>query len=102
MEDLNVKGMMQNKHLAKAVQDQGFYEFRRETEYKAEALGIPVIIADRYYPSSKTCARCGHVKKDLKLSERTFHCPSCGQTIDRDFQAALNLKHYAERKLGIA
>lgn len=102
MEDLNVQGMMQNKHLAKAVQDQGFYEFRREVEYKAEVLEIPVIIADRYYPSSKTCSRCGHVKKDLKLSERTFHCPSCGQVIDRDFQAALNLKHYAEKELGTA
>ena len=97
LEDLNVKGMMSNRHLAKAVQEQGFYEFRRQIEYKAEWSGIRVIIADRFFPSSKTCIACGHVKKDLRLTERTYHCPKCGNEIDRDLQAAINLKCYGER-----
>ena len=71
LEDLNVSGMMSNKHLSKA---QGFYEFRRQIEYKSEWAGIIVIIADRFYPSSKTCIACGNVKKDLKLSERIYRC----------------------------
>ena len=87
--------MMKNRHLAKAVQEQGFYEFRRQIEYKAEWKGIPVIIADRYYPSSKKCIVCGNVKKDLKLSERIYHCEKCGNEIDRDLQASINLKRYA-------
>ena len=94
LEDLNVSGMMKNRHLAKAVQEQGFYEFRRQIEYKAEWAGITVIIADRYYPSSKKCIVCGNVKKDLKLSERIYHCEKCGNVIDRDLQAAINLKRY--------
>ena len=95
LEDLNVKGMMSNRHLAKAVQEQGFYEFRKQISYKAEWAGITVIIADRYYPSSKTCIVCGNVKKNLKLSERIYHCEKCGNEIDRDLQAAINLKRYA-------
>ncbi|MBQ9487904.1 MAG: transposase, partial [Selenomonadaceae bacterium] len=95
LEDLNVSGMMSNRHLAKAVQEQGFYEFRRQIEYKAEWAGITVVMADRYYPSSKTCIICGNVKKDLKLSERIYHCEKCGNKIDRDLQAAINLKRYA-------
>lgn len=95
LEDLNVSGMMSNRHLAKAVQEQGFYEFRRQISYKADRAGITVIIADRYYPSSKTCIICGNVKKDLKLSERIYHCEGCGNEIDRDLQAAINLKRYA-------
>lgn len=94
LEDLNVRGMMSNRHLSKAVQEQGFYEFRRQIEYKAEWAGITVIIADRYYPSSKKCIVCGNVKKDLKLSERIYHCEKCGNEIDRDLQAAINLKRY--------
>jgi putative transposase len=99
IEDLNVKGMMKNKHLSKAVQQQGFREFRRQIEYKAGWHGIPVIVADKWYPSSKTCCCCGHIKKDLKLSDRTYVCPHCGNVIDRDFQAALNLKRYGEAEL---
>ena len=99
LEDLNVQGMMANKHLAEAVQEQGFYEFRRQIEYKAARAGVPVVIADRYFSSSKTCCRCGHVKKDLKLSERTFVCPVCGNRIDRDLQAAINLRDYGERQM---
>ena len=90
--------MMSNKHLAEVTQEQKFYEFRRQIEYKAKWENIPVIIADRYFPSSKTCIRCGKVKKDLKLSDRIYIC-ECGNVIDRDFQAALNLKLYGEKEL---
>ena len=95
LEDLNVRAMMSNRHLAKTVQEQGFYEFRRQIEYKAAWKGLRVVIADRYYPSSKTCIACGHVKKKLRLSERIYHCENCGNEIDRDLQAAINLKRYA-------
>ena len=87
---------MSNKHLAKAVQEQCLYEFRRQIEYKAEWSKIKVIVADRYYPSSKACIKCGFIKKDLKLNERIYHCPQCGNVIDRDLQAAKNLKKYGE------
>ena len=98
IEDLNVSGMMKNKHLSKAVQQQGFYEFRRQIEYKSAWNNIPVIIADRFFPSSKLCSCCGSIKKDLKLSDRIYRC-ECGNIIDRDFQAALNLKQYGENVL---
>lgn len=96
LEDLNVRGMMSNRHISKAVQEQGFYEFRRQIEYKAQWAKIPVTVADRYYPSSKTCVACGHVKKNLRLSERIYHCENCGNEIDRDLQAAINLRRYGE------
>ena len=99
LEDLNVRGMMSNRHLAKAVQEQGFYEFRRQIEYKAQWSRITVIVADRYYPSSKTCIACGHIKKNLRLSERIYHCEVCGNEIERDLQAAINLRRYGEQKL---
>ena len=95
MEDLNVKGMMKNKHLSKAIQEQSFHEFRRQICYKGEWNGVKVIFADRYFPSSKKCICCGGIKKDLKLSERIYKC-ECGNEIDRDYQAALNLKWYGE------
>lgn len=95
LEDLNVKGMMKNKHLSKAIQQQGFGEFRRQIEYKSAWNNVPVIIADRFFPSSKLCSCCGAVKKDLKLSGRVYRC-ECGNVIDRDYQAALNLKRYGE------
>ena len=98
IEDLNVSGMMKNKHLSKAVQQQGFYEFRRQIEYKSAWNNIPVIIADRFFPSSKLCSCCGQIKKDLKLSDRIYKC-KCGNIIDRDYQAALNLKRYGENVL---
>lgn len=98
IEDLNVSGMMKNAHLSKAVQQQGFYEFRRQLEYKCENNGIRLVIADRYYPSSKLCSCCGTVKKDLKLSDRIYRC-SCGNVIDRDFQASVNLKAYGEKSV---
>ena len=98
MEDLNVSGMMKNKHLSKAVQQQRFYEFRKQIEYKSEWNNIPVIMADRFFPSSKLCSCCGNIKKDLKLSDRIYKC-ECGNVIDRDFQASLNLKIYGENVL---
>ena len=95
IEDLNVSGMMKNRHLSKAIQQQGLSEFRRQIEYKARWNNIPVIIADRFFPSSKMCSCCGHIKKDLKLSDRIYKC-ECGNIINRDFQASLNLKKYGE------
>lgn len=98
MEDLNVSGMMKNRHLAKAVQQQCFYEFRTQIEYKSKWNNIQVILADRFFPSSKLCSCCGKIKKDLKLSDRTYKC-ECGNIIDRDYQASLNLKTYGENVL---
>ena len=98
IEDLNVKGMMKNKHLSKVVQQQSFYEFRRQIEYKSAWNNIPVVIADRFFPSSKLCSCCGNIKKDLKLSHRIYKC-ECGNIIDRDYQASLNLKQYGENVL---
>ena len=95
IEDLNVKGMMKNRHLSKSVQQQCFGEFRRQIEYKSVWNNISVIIADRFFPSSKLCSCCGNIKKDLKLSDRIYKC-ECGNMIDRDYQAALNLKRYGE------
>lgn len=95
LEDINVSGMMKNRHLSKAVQQQGFYEFRRQIEYKSAWNNVSVIIADRFFPSSKLCSWCGSIKKDLKLSDRIYKC-ECGNIIDRDYQAALNLKRYGE------
>ena len=94
MEDLNVKGMMKNKHLAKAVQEQCFYEFYRQIQYKCQLNNIEFITANRYYPSSKKCMCCGNIKKDLKLSDRVYHCYNCGNTVDRDYQASINLMRY--------
>jgi putative transposase len=95
VEDLNVKGMMKNKHLAKSVAHQKFYEFRRQLEYKAQFyLGIAMTIADRWFPSSKMCSRCKKVKSDLKLKDRVYRC-LCGNTIDRDINAAINLANYS-------
>lgn len=98
IEDLNVSGMLSNHHLARAVADVGFYELRRQIEYKAAWLGIKVVIADRWFPSSKTCNRCGSVRTELSLDERTFVCPDCGFTLDRDLNAALNLAAYGRNR----
>lgn len=94
MEDLNVTGMMKNKHLSKAIAEQEFYKFISYVKYKCEWNGIEFIQVDRFYPSSKTCSCCGNLKKNLKLSERVYRC-SCGIEIDRDLNAAINLKNYA-------
>ena len=91
IEDLNVKGMMKNRCLSKAVASQKFYEFRTRLKAKRDENGIELRVADRFYPSSKTCHHCGSVKKNLKLSDRIYRC-ECGYVADRDFNAALNLK----------
>ena len=94
MENLNIKGMMKNKHLSKAIAAQRFYEFRKFVEYKSKMFGIEFTEADRWYPSSKMCSKCGYIKTNLSLSERTFECESCGNTIDRDRNAEINLSRY--------
>lgn len=96
IEDLNVKGMMSNGKLAKAIADMGFNEFRRQLAYKAVISSAHVIVADRWFPSSKRCSACGEKHKELKLSDRIFKCPSCFFTIDRDLNAAINLKQYPQ------
>ena len=95
METLNVKGMMKNRHLSRAIASQKFYEFKRQMQYKCEALGIELVEADRFYPSSKTCSNCGYIKRDLKLKDRIYRCPECGLVIDRDYNAAKNLANYS-------
>ena len=93
MEDLNVKGMLRNRHLAKAIAQQGFYKFIEQMKYKCAFNGIKFIQVPRFYPSSKMCSSCGAIKKDLKLKDRTYKC-SCGFTCDRDKNAAYNLANY--------
>ncbi len=94
IEDLNVRGMMKNKHLSKAVSNQCFNKFRQYLSYKCQMNGIELVIADRWYPSSKTCSRCGNIKRDLRLKDRIYKCDVCGVTIDRDFNASVNLSKY--------
>ena len=96
MEDLNVSGMTSNRHLSKAVQQQSFRDFRRIMEYKCAWNNIRFAAADRFFPSSKLCCQCGAIKSNLTLRERIYRCECCGNVIDRDFQAALNLKAYGE------
>ena len=92
IEDLNVKGMVKNHRLAESISEMNFGEFRRILEYKARWYGRVVVKVDRFYPSSKTCNHCGYIKKDLKLSERQWVCPECGELIDRDYNAACNIR----------
>lgn len=94
LEDLNVSGMLKNRHLSEAIAEQQFYEFRRQIEYKAGMRGISVVFVPRFYPSSKLCSCCGHKKQDLKLSDRTYICEHCGLVMDRDLNAARNLAKY--------
>jgi putative transposase len=95
IEDLNVKGMVKNRRLSRAVSDMGFFEFRRQLEYKAAQRGGVVVVADRWYPSSKTCSGCGHKLEALALSAREWTCRACGAVHDRDVNAAINLKNLA-------
>lgn len=97
MEDLNVKGMMKNHKLAKAISEVGFYKFRQILEDKARNNYKQVVLVDRFYPSSKTCSNCGYKKQDLKLSDRFWICPVCGEHHDRDLNAAVNILHEGER-----
>jgi putative transposase len=95
IEDLNVRGMMSNRHLARSIADMGFFEFRRQLDDKAAQRGGLVVVADRWYPSSKTCSACGSVQKEMPLSMRQWTCPDCRTTHDRDLNAARNLATYA-------
>jgi len=95
IEDLNISGMRKNKHLSKAINEAKFYEIRRQLEYKCLWNDIKLIIADRWFPSSKLCSECGHKKEKLSLSERIYICEECGSIIDRDLNAAINLKNLA-------
>lgn len=92
IEDLNVSGMMKNRHLSKSVAQQKFFEFRTKLLAKCNGYGIELRLVDRFYPSSKTCHCCGNIKSDLKLSDRVYHCDECGYTEDRDYNASLNLR----------
>ncbi len=91
IEDLNIKGMMSNHKLARSIQSSKFYEVRKQLVYKCKNNNIKLIVADRFYPSSKTCSSCGKIKDDLKLKDRVYRCPQCGTIIDRDLNAAINL-----------
>lgn len=95
IEDLNVSGMIKNRHLSRAVSDMGFFELRRQLDYKAAQRGAMVVVADRWYPSSKTCSACGHKLEALALSVREWPCPACGSIHDRDVNAAVNLRNLA-------
>ncbi|MEG4854266.1 RNA-guided endonuclease TnpB family protein [Microcoleus sp. B5-D4] len=93
IEDLNIKGMMANHKLAGAISDLGFYEFKRQLDYKCKMYGATLVLVDQWFPSSKTCSNCGK-KKDLPLSVRTFDCPACGISLDRDLNASLNILNW--------
>jgi len=101
LENLNVRGMLKNEKLARAIHDIGFGEIRRQVEYKAKWRNKQVIVADRFFPSSKLCSKCGSIKEDLTLSDRNYTC-DCGLSIDRDLNAALNLKKYGELHRNLA
>jgi putative transposase len=99
IEDLNVKGLLGNHKLAGAISDLGFYEFRRQLEYKCQMYGASLVLVDRWFPSSKICANCGH-KKDMPLAERIYDCPACGVLIDRDLNASLNILNWEPKAIG--
>ena len=98
LEDLNVRGMMKNRHLSRAIAAQRFSYFRTKLTIKAKQLGIEVRIVDRYYPSSKKCSQCGRIKANLKLKDRIYRC-ECGMEMDRDLNAAINLKNATEYEI---
>lgn len=102
MEDLNVKGLLMNHHLAKAIQEVGFYKFKETLSNKALINNKQVVLVDRFYPSSKTCSNCGYKKLDLKLSDRKWTCPNCGTRHDRDINAAVNILLEGKRMLTTA
>lgn len=102
IEDLNVSGMVKNRHLSRSINDMGFFEFRRQLEYKASMRGNEVVVIDRWFPSSKTCSACGHKRETLPLFIRQWKCDGCGQQHDRDINAAINLKNMAVSSTVIA
>ena len=98
LEDLNVEGMMKNKHLSNSIQSAAWSEFVRQLKYKSDWYGKNVIFIGRFEPSSKTCSKCGYVKSDLQLNDREWVCPKCGEKLDRDFNAAINIRDFALHK----
>ena len=100
IEDLNVSGMLANARLARAIADVGFHEIRRQLQYKAARYGTTIVLADRWYPSSKLCSGCGKHNGSLSLGERAWGCAACGAHHDRDVNAALNLERLATAALG--
>ena len=94
IEDLNIKGMLKNRHLSNSIRKQCFYKFREYLTYKCKKYGIKLIVANRFFPSSKTCSHCGNIKNDLNLSDRIYICEKCGIVIDRDLNASINLSMY--------
>ena len=94
IEDLNTAGMLTNRRLARVISDAAFGEFRRQLEYKTTWYGTELIIANRWFPSSKTCSQCGTLKTDLTLADRIYTCAACGLALDRDLNAAINLARY--------
>ena len=101
MEDLNTSGMLKNHKLAKAIQEVGFYKFKMTLSTKALQNDKKVVLIGRYYPSSKTCSKCGYIYQDLKLSERKWQCPNCGSYHDRDYNAALNILYEGRRIIAV-
>lgn len=99
IEDLNIRGMLKNRHLSKCISESRFYLFKQKLINKSKQVGIQIRIVDRFFPSSKSCCSCGNIKHDLKLSDRVYHCNKCGHTMDRDLNASLNLKNSAKYKL---
>jgi len=95
MEALNINGMMKNKHLSRSIAEQGLYGFKVKLKYKCRMSGIECVEADPWYPSSKLCSGCGHMKVKLSLSERKYVCEACGCVIDRDYNASINLSRYS-------
>ena len=101
IENLNVSGMMKNHKLARAISDVSFYDFKRQLDYKAKYYGNKILEADRLFPSSKICSTCGNIKQDLELSDRVYKCDVCGNVLDRDYNASLNLQRLAYEKIGL-
>lgn len=99
IEDLNISGIMKNKHLSKAIQNQKLYFFKTVLTYKCNWHDIPLAVIDRWYPSSKKCSCCGNIYKDLKLKDRTYNCSVCGISLDRDYNASINIKNEGFRIL---
>jgi putative transposase len=101
IEDLNVSGMMKNRRLSRSISDIGLFEFRRQLEYKGKWYGCEIVVANRFFPSSKKCSGCGNIKQDLTLADRVYKCDNCGLEIDRDLNASINLEKYTVSSTGI-
>jgi putative transposase len=101
IEDLNIRGMQQNNHIAKSIGDVSFYSFKQKSLWKADKYGKNIVELGKFYPSSKLCSECGNLKKDLKLSDHIYHCEACGSIIDRDYNASRNIRKIGLMKVGL-